>query len=369
MGKKINIALFFGGQSVEHQVSLLSAKQVISALDRNRYNPVMIGIDQEGVWHLQDEAHLFEYPNDPAEIRLGKSQGRVVLFQNTLIELGTQYAHPIDIAFPILHGHMGEDGAIQGLFEVSGIPYVGAGVLGSAIGMDKDVMKRLLRDAGMRVTHFKVVHAQERALLDPEAVAKEMGLPFFVKPANGGSSIGVSKVVIPFQLEEALDRAFAYDRKVLIERLVVGREIECSVMGNEEPIVSLPCEIVSHGEFHSYLSKYVSSDGADFIIPVILAEQELADVQKAAKEAYRILECEGLARVDLFLTPAKEVVINEINTLPGMTEKSPYVKMWEASGYTFSAIIDRLVEYSLARAHRQKRLNRHFHLDELGAKV
>jgi len=367
MKKKINIALFFGGQSPEHQVSLLSGQQVIDSIDRHRYNPIMIGIDPEGVWHLLDERKPLEFAYDPEEIRLGKSLGRVVLFKNTLIELETKHAHPIDVAFPILHGPMGEDGTIQGLFELAGIPYVGAGVLGSVIGMDKDVMKRLLRDAGIRVAQFLVVHSHQRHLLSYEKMAKQLSLPLFVKPANAGSSIGISKVVTPSQFEEALEKAFAYDRKVVIETFVPGREIECSVIGNENPIVSLPCEIVPRGDFHSYLSKYIDDDGADFIIPVSLTKEELLDVQKVAIEAYQVLGCEGMARVDLFLTREKEVVVNEINTIPGLTQKSPYAKMWEATGISYPEMLNRLVDLAFERREKQQKLKRNFQLNQLGA--
>lgn len=373
MGKKINLGVLFGGQSVEHEVSLQSAKNVIRSLDREKYDLVLMAIDKEGKWHTLEEESYLIHAEDPQAIALGEKKDRVALVsqgeEKEMRSLTQPLSRPIDVVFPVLHGTFGEDGTIQGLLKLAGIPFVGASVLGSAIGMDKDVMKRLLRDAKIPVADFIVIQAHERHLWSFEKIAAHFPPPYFVKPANAGSSIGVSKVKTRAQFEPALEEAFQFDRKILIEKQIVGREIECSVLGNEYPTVSLPCEIIPHGEFHSYLSKYVDPDGADFIIPVELEPEELSKVQTMALHAYKVLCCEGMARVDLFLTPEGEVYVNEINTIPGLTSMSPYSKMWEATGLSYPKLVDRLIELALERFEKEKKLKTEIEIGDLWAKT
>ncbi|NGX37292.1 MAG: D-alanine--D-alanine ligase A [Chlamydiae bacterium] len=337
MGNKINIAVLFGGKSVEHEVSLLSARNVIEALDREKYTITLIGIDKGGEWHFYDEADYLINADDPEAIELGEKKSPVEF---------SKLSSFIDMIFPVLHGSNGEDGTVQGLCALLNIPFVGAGVIGSSVGMDKDVMKRLLRDAKISTPRFSVLHLHQR----PRFSLEEIVFPVFVKPSNGGSSLGISKVKTREDLEIAMDVAFQFDRKILIEEAIEGREIQCSLLGNEHPIVSLPCEIIPKGDFHSYSSKYIDPEGAEFIIPAQLNQEELSKVQMTAMDAYKVLCCEGLARMDMFLTPDGTVLVSEINTLPGLTNMSPYSKMWKASGLNYAEMLEQLIELA-RKAH------------------
>lgn len=362
MKKKINVGILFGGKSVEHEVSLQSARNVINALDREKYNVVLIGIDKEGKWHSHEEEDYLLHAEDPKAIALGPKKGEIELLRATETKV-------IDVVFPVLHGLNGEDGTIQGLLKLANIPYVGAGVLGSAVGMDKDVMKRLIRDAGIDTPNFLTMHKHQRHLLSFDEVENLLGLPFFVKPANSGSSIGISKVHSFAEFDEAVDAAFQFDRKILIEETINGSEIQCALLGNEHPIVSLPCQIIPKGEFHSYASKYLDSSGAEFIIPAHLTPEELSTVQIIALKAYQVLCCEGMARVDLFLSNQREVYFNEINTIPGLTNNSPYAKMWRATGLSYSEMIDRLIHLALDRHKKEQQLVTHIEIEQQWAKI
>lgn len=364
MTQKITVAILFGGKSVEHEVSLQSAKNVIAAIDRSKYNLVFIGIDKSGKWHLLENENYLLHADDPKAIALGKTKEQVIPYSSKLLGLGTSKPrYPIDIVFPVLHGSNGEDGTVQGLLKLADIPFVGADVLGSAIGMDKDVMKRLLRDAGIPVANFIAVH-HHQPMPSFQEITKKLGTPIFVKPANMGSSVGISKVTTEEEFPIALEEAFRYDHKILIEEMIHGREIECSLIGNEYPLVSLPCEIIPKKGFQSYTSKYLDGTESRCILPAKLSPEELNNVQKTAVEAYKVLCCEGMGRVDLFLTSKGKVYVNEINTLPGMTDMSPYAKMWEVSGLSFSGLIDKLIQYALERFHRDKKRITHFHIEE-----
>lgn len=321
--KKILVGVIYGGQSTEHEVSLLSAKNVIAALDKETYEIVRILLNKKGGW---------EWENDL----------------------------PIDVAFPVLHGPLGEDGTVQGFLKLMGIPFVGPSVLGSAIGMDKDVQKRLLRDAGIPVAKFLTVRNTERDSLSFAEVKKELGLPLFVKPANAGSSVGVHKVKSETDFAAAVADAFRYDSKILIEEGIVGQEIECAVLGNEEPEASVPGEVKPNHEFYSYEAKYLDENGALLEIPAKLSPQLTKKVQETALAAFKVLECEGMSRVDCFVTPDGRVLVNEINTIPGFTKISMYPKLWEASGLPYSALLDRLIALALARAAREKKLKTTF---------
>jgi D-alanine-D-alanine ligase len=260
----------------------------------------------------------------------------------------------VDVVFPVLHGPFGEDGTVQGLLKLANLPFVGAGVLGSAVGMDKDVMKRLLRDAEIPIGKFLVF--QRGDTLSYGKIKKQLGLPLFVKPANLGSSVGISKVGKKREFRAAIDEAFRYDNKIIIEEFIAGREIECSVLGNDEPIASLPGEIIVRHDFYSYDAKYIDDQGARLEIPAKLSGSVIQKIRKIAVRVYKALCCEGMARVDFFVQANGRVLVNEINTIPGFTKISMYPKMWEASGLSYPRLIDRLIRLALKRAHCERRL-------------
>lgn len=336
--KKIRVAVVFGGRSVEHEVSLLSARNVIRALDKNKYEPVLIGIDKAGKWYLQDQAHYLLNENDPKLIGLVKSEKELIVPPTPNNSL------PVDVVFPVLHGTYGEDGTIQGFLKMANIPFVGAGVLGSAVGMDKDVQKRLLRDAKIPIPKFTT------------NLTLPSDFPVFVKPANCGSSVGISKAHNQKELNIAIKNALKYDSKILIEEAIVGREIECSVLGNDDPIASLPGEILPTHEFYDYDAKYIDENGAKAQVPAKLSKEQVSKIQKTAIKAYKILCCEGMARVDMFLEKSGRVLVNEINTLPGFTNISMYPKLWEASGLSQPKLLDKLIDLAIDRFEKEKKL-------------
>lgn len=332
------MAILFGGKSAEHEISILSAQNVVDALDRTQFECTLIGIDSLGGWHA-------------------------VQTPNELQRVVPQAAYPdlsllagVDVVFPVLHGPMGEDGTMQGLLELMDMPYVGPNVLSSAIGMDKDSMKRLLRDANILVAPGITIAAQGRSNLDPDFVVQTLGLPLFVKPANMGSSIGVSRVSSASELAVAVDIAFRFDTKVLIETAIVGDEIECAILGNEEPQASIVGRIIPDDTFYSYDAKYDSSSQTGLEIPADLPRVQAEKVRQTALEVYRVLGCEGLTRVDMFACANGDIVVNEINTLPGFTSISMYPKLWEASGIPYTALITRLLELAMERAKKRRTL-------------
>ncbi|MGZ8490050.1 MAG: D-alanine--D-alanine ligase family protein, partial [Candidatus Binatia bacterium] len=260
----------------------------------------------------------------------------------------------IDVVFPILHGPFGEDGTVQGLLKLANLPFVGAGVLGSAVGMDKDVMKRLLRDAGIAIGRFMAFARADK--ISFAEVKRTLGMPLFVKPANLGSSVGISKVAKPSQFSAAVKEAFRYDNKIVIEEFIAGREIECSVLGNDNPIASLPGEIVVNRDFYSYHAKYLDAHGSRLEIPAKLPAKVIKEIRQTAVRACKALCCQGMARVDFFVQANGRVLVNEINTIPGFTKISMYPKMWEASGISYSKLIDRLIRLALERFRQEQRL-------------
>lgn len=348
--KKIRLGILCGGQSAEHEISLISAHSVIQALDKHKYDVTLIGIDKEGSWHLRNPSHFLEHANDPKRIHLDGEHESVAITTNTKEGFLAPFAQTelrtrqkLDVIFPVLHGTYGEDGTVQGLLKLLDIPFVGAGVLGSAVGMDKDVMKRLLRDAHIPIARFVTLHQYQRARISFEQVKAELGIPLFVKPANLGSSVGISKVHDEAEFYQAIDEAFRYDRKILVEEAIVGRELECAVLGNDEPIASLAGELKPTHEFYSYEAKYLDDHGAEFTIPVPLSPEKTAELQAMAIAAFQALCCEGMARVDFFMKPNGELLINEINTIPGFTSISMYPKLWAASGIPYPELLDRLI--------------------------
>ena len=357
--QKIHVGVLFGGRSAEHEVSLQSAKNVIDAIDKNRYDVSLIGIDKSGKWHLSPAAQYLRHENDPKRIALEPVNKQMALVpgdtQRHMVDLsGDGVIPPLDVVFPVLHGPFGEDGTMQGLLKLADIPFVGAGVLGSAVGMDKDVAKRLMRDAGIASAHHVAFRRHELDGLDVAAAARELGLPCFVKPANLGSSVGISKAKTEEELQEAIEEAFRYDSKILVEKFIEGREIECAVLGNENPEASVLGEIVPHSEFYSYDAKYVDEDGAGLVIPAPLPDNVTAEVQRLAVRTFKVLECEGMARADFFVTKDNKIYANEINTIPGFTKISMYPKLWEASGVPYAELIDRLIQLALQRHERDK---------------
>jgi D-alanine-D-alanine ligase len=369
---KIRVGILFGGQSAEHEISILSARNVLAALDLTRFVPLLIGIAKDGRWLVQDAQRLLASARDPRLVHI--DEGPPAQLPSTfgtplLAQLPSSFgARPptetrsIDVVFPVLHGTLGEDGAVQGLLEVAGIPYVGAGILGSAIGMDKDVMKRLLRDAGIPVTEFRTIRRQAFDT-DPDAACRELarlGFPLFVKPANAGSSVGICKVVDAAGIERALRHAFEFDSKALGEAAVDGREIELAILGGNPPIVSVAGEIIiKHPDgFYSYDAKYIDEHGVSFELPARLSAEEQARAQQLAARTFQVLECEGLARVDLFLDSAGRFLVNEINTLPGFTAISMYPKLWALSGVPQQELVTRLIELALDRSRVRAAIRR-----------
>jgi D-alanine-D-alanine ligase len=365
--KKTRVIILFGGRSAEHEVSLLSARNILHALDRERFEPVLVGIDKLGHWRRESERTLEAATGDPRLLALNAAAPPVTIEEG--LALSASLDEPMtsdDVVVPALHGTYGEDGTVQGMLELAGVAYVGAGVLGSAVGMDKDVAKRLLSEAGLPVVEYQVVTAAAFRS-DPRAAtarAGELGYPLFVKPANAGSSVGVSRVREPGALEAAVRGALAFDRKVLLERAVDAREIECAVLGNDDPRASVPGEIVvDHRDgFYSYDAKYVDPDAAKWKIPADISPNVQARVQDLAVATFRALELAGMARVDFFLDRKDNhaLYVNEVNTLPGFTAVSMYPKMWEASGLSPQALVTKLIELAIERRDERRALSTNF---------
>jgi D-alanine-D-alanine ligase len=358
MTPKKRVALLFGGRSAEHEVSCLSAATVYAALDARGYDVVPIGIDKRGIWHRLDAPPEVQ-PGAAALPSVDAGSGTEVALSSEpgsgeLILRTGEHEH-MDVLFPVLHGPYGEDGTIQGLLELAGIPYVGAGVLASAVGMDKAMQKTLFVSDGLPVLRHRVVF-QPAWREDPEALLAEvetLGYPVFVKPATLGSSVGISKVKAPGDLEPALDLAFAYGPKALVEEAAEGaREIEVGVLGNDDPVASVPGEIISAGQFYDYRSKYLG-EGSRLVIPARISADVTERVQQFAVAAFRAIDCAGMARVDFFYREPDEVILNEINTIPGFTSVSMYPMLWEASGISNSELMHRLVQLALNRHARE----------------
>ena len=354
---KITVGVLCGGRSGEHKVSLISALNIQKALDPEKYNVAVIGIERSGNWNLSWDDDYLHHSEDIQKVSLNVAKPMVLpLNDGYLIEKETQRClAKIDVFFPITHGPYGEDGTLQGFLRSLRVPYVGADVTGSAISMDKDVCKRLLRDKGLPVTPFIALKKPQTTSF--EEASEQLGTPFFIKPSHLGSSLGVSKISDPADFRKAIDKAFQYDRKVLIEQAVEGREIECSVLGNAFPQASeVLGEIVPQDEFYSYDAKYVLEDGAKLFVPAQLPAEVIENVRQAAVAVFTILECEGMARIDFFVKDDGSFVINEANTLPGFTNISMYPKLWEASGLSQRHLLDRLIELALERFKNENQL-------------
>ncbi|NNM58307.1 MAG: D-alanine--D-alanine ligase [Legionellales bacterium] len=356
---KIRIGILFGGKSAEHNISLQSALNVINAIDKKKYDITMIGIDKRGQWYVQEP--LPSLPNQqPTHLTVTNHLNDWVTLvpgQNHALLTGLmtkEQVTALDVIFPVVHGPYAEDGTIQGLMRLANLPFVGSDVLSSAICMDKDMAKRLVRDAGIPTPNFITLRQRDLATLNEDQIIKTLGLPCFVKPANMGSSIGISKVTKKADLRKAIDEAMSYDFKVIIEEAIIGREIECGILGNDEPLASVPGEIIPHAEFYTYDAKYNDPNGAEVVTVADLPPEMSKKVQALAIKIFQTLDCDGMARVDFFLKKDGTLLFNEINTIPGFTHISQYPKMWEATGIGYTELIDRLVQLAMEKFdHRQ----------------
>jgi D-alanine-D-alanine ligase len=361
--KKLRIGVIFGGRSAEHEVSLVSATSVMNALDRNKYEIIPIGITPSGKWISSGESmKLLKEGNLPSRL-----PEKIILpdpehhgLVPIRVDSRSNGPQGIDAIFPVLHGTFGEDGTVQGLFELAGIPYVGAGVLGSAIGMDKVVAKQICETVGIPVSpyiYFTDIEYKRNRKKLTEAMERKLKYPMFVKPANSGSSVGISKVHRRNELHTAIDLAIEYDRKILVERSIENsREIEMSVLGNDDPHASVPGEIISSNEFYDYDAKYVDGKSSA-VIPAKLPRAVTRRLQEYAVRSFKILNCSGMARIDfLVIKKSMKIFFNEINTIPGFTSISMYPKLWEASGIPYSKLLDRLIQLAIERFQKTKKL-------------
>lgn len=366
---KLRVAIIFGGRSGEHEVSIVSAASIYRALDKSKYDVTLIGIDKTGRWLLPDDLTLLARSANPRLVNLSAERDAVSLVpfesRTPLIHLDARRSSAqgsgFDVVLPVLHGPFGEDGTVQGLLELANVPYVGSGVLGSALGMDKDASRRLLRDAGIPVVPFHALRKSDFLARAPRLLAevgREFGFPYFVKPANLGSSVGVHKVKNEDEAMRKVRDAFAYDTKVLVERAVDARELECAVLGNTEPRASVVGEVIPRHEFYSYEAKYLDPNGADLVIPARDIDAEVEErVRGYSIDAFRALECRGLARVDFFLDRrTQQLYLNEINTMPGFTPISMYPKLWEASGLGYAQLLDELIRLALEQQATKRSL-------------
>ena len=340
MNNKIRVTLLYGGKSAEHEVSIRSAESIEASLDKEKYDVSKIFINPNGTWQLKN--------GETQNVLISPESGNLL----TQEEVNTPQG--VDVIFPVLHGPFGEDGTVQGLLKLANIPFVGPSVLGSAIGMDKDVTKRLLRDAGIPVAKF--ITANKQTLPTYEQARTTLGETIFIKPANLGSSVGVSKINNEADYLQATNEAFQYDTKIILEETIQGREIECSVLGNQNPECSLPGEIIPTDNFYSYEEKYSTKSQTKQEIPAKLDEGIVKKIQETSIRTFQTLCCEGMARVDFFLKPDGAILVNEINTIPGFTSISMYPKLWEASGLPYSKLLDKLIELAIERHTRDQKL-------------
>lgn len=352
------VALIFGGQSTEHEVSIQSAKNIFSAIDQQQNSVLLLYVSKQGKWFLLPDSSVLAQATvtDIPDLTIGSVPIGVIPGGgcHCFLDLDKkEIVSKVDVAFPIIHGNGGEDGSLQGLLHIANLPYVGPDFLGSAIAMDKEVSKRLMMSVGLSVAPYVLVRSHEIDTLDLELIVEKLGLPIFVKPARQGSSVGVSKVHEISELQAAIRNACQYGTKVILEEAIIGKEVECSVLGNEVPEASIPGEvIVSGADFYSYDAKYVSASAARTSIPASISKNQIEAVKTTALKAYKALDCEGMARVDMFVTANGGIYVNELNTLPGFTAVSMYPKMWEASGVSYRTLINRLIDLALSRKER-----------------
>jgi D-alanine-D-alanine ligase len=349
---RIRVAILTGGRSSEHDIALASARSVVESLDPERYDVVPIEIGRDGRWALEPGSRG-ELSNGARVLEVSGSQPLSQEETAETLPVPVQQTTPallghVDVVFPVLHGPFGEDGTVQGLLELAGVPYVGAGVTASALCMDKDLMKAVLRDRGIPVT-------RNVTLRRGEPWENPFGFPVFVKPARLGSSVGITKASSPDELDAGIELAFRHDEKVLVEEFVDGVEVECGVLGNEQPIASLPGEIVAHADWYDFHAKY-DEGGMELVVPPRLDDDVIDRVQELSVRAFVATDCEGMARVDCFVRSDGEVLINELNTIPGFTATSVYAKLFDATGISYPELLDRLIQLALARHRRRAKL-------------
>ncbi|MFH1183322.1 MAG: D-alanine--D-alanine ligase [Candidatus Moraniibacteriota bacterium] len=360
---KIKLAILLGGRSAEHEVSLRSAANVIKAIDKEKYDLTLVGIDKLGRWFLIEDSSSFlgdhfpeslKYADDNAIVFVPGEKGKIEGLKNKDISF------KVDVVFPVLHGTFGEDGTVQGLLKLADVPFVGPGVLGSAVGMDKDAMKRLLRDAGLPIAKFLVFEKGASEIPKFEEIKAKLGDIVFVKPANLGSSVGVSKVRTDEDFQIAVKDAYRFDNKIIVEENITGKEVECSVLGNEKPVAGAVGEVIPRDDFYSYNAKYIDENGAVLKIPAEISNETAVKVQEAAIKTFKALCCEGMGRVDCFLKENGDVVVNEINTIPGFTSISMYPKLLEEIGIKYPDLIDKLIDLAFERYEKENSLKRDF---------
>jgi D-alanine-D-alanine ligase len=341
---KKKVVLILGGRSSEHEVSINSAKNIFKEIDQNKFEVILVGISKQGTWYNLTEKQL-SVLTSIHDKDFAQSQCVALisyLGKPNLIGIESNTRQIVDVAFPIIHGTNGEDGTLQGLLKMANIPFVGCNVLSSAINMDKEFMKQALTAAGVPNSKYMVLRQNE--VLSYQNISKQLGMPFFIKPANAGSSVGVHKIKSESEFETKIKDSFSYDHKVIAEEFIQGQELECSVKGlNASPVASIPGELVVKHEFYSYEAKYLDAQGAEIIIPARISPDKMKELQDIAIKAYQALACDGLARVDFFLQPDGLLIVNELNTLPGFTKISMYPKMWEASGLKYGQLITELL--------------------------
>lgn len=351
------LCVICGGKSPEHNVSLVSTKNIIAALNKEKYHLLLIGITQDGKWKLLDLANPFVNTESTATISINLT-GRDIFIKRKdnqvfIIDDGNgQIIDSIDILFPVMHGSFGEDGTVQGLFRSWELPFVGCDILGSALCMDKDLTKRVLRDSDIPVVKWVTVRKYDD-IPGFQRIVEELGLPVFIKPANAGSSVGVSKVNAEPEYWQSIEEAFRHDEKILIEEACIGKEVECAILGNSHPMASPIGEIVPTENFYDFDSKYLNSAGASLKIPAEIDQNIAKKIQDTAIKAFKLLECRGLSRVDFFLKPDNSFVLNEVNTLPGFTATSMYPLLWAQAGLSFSDLLDKLIELAVERYYNR----------------
>lgn len=357
---KVTVAIIFGGKSAEHEVSLKSASNVCNSTDRTKFTPLLLGVDKSGKWfyngkYATDRADLahHDYFAEAVPVYLSATEKGV----DVIGKEENRVLASFEVAFPIIHGTFGEDGTLQGILKSLDVPFVGPDLLGSSIAMDKDVTKRLLKAAGIPVAGSYTLYKHVPDEHSFREIVSELGLPLFVKPANAGSSVGVSKVTDEAGYRAALATAFRFDNKVLVEEAVIGKELECGVLGNEDPQASVVGEIVATETFYSYDAKYIQADGAVLQVPARIETRLSDEIRQLAVKACRTIGCEGMARVDFLLSTENKLVLNEINTLPGFTEISMYPKMWEAAGIAEKELISKLIHFAVSRHKRDAGLS------------
>jgi len=352
--KKIKVALLYGGRSVEHAVSINSAKNIYNYINKDLYDAIPIGISKSGKWFLKNEVDKNIESGDALSLNLNPDKASFTSANGV--------SHEFDIVFPVLHGTDGEDGSIQGMLKAMSLPIIGTGVLGSAVSMNKIISKKLLHAASIPVVPFLHYHYHEKESIHFENISQSLGLPHMVKAASLGSSVGVSKVKDKASFDKAVAEAFKFDEEVMFESFIKGREIECAILGNDPARASLPGEIIisKNYEFYTFDAKYVDNKAVEIKVPAILDEKIIKQIQELSLASFRTLQCEDFARIDLFVTPNNEIFVNEINTIPGFTNASMYPMMWQQHGISFTQLISKLIDLALERHNKSKRIERDY---------